>query len=83
VDIERVTPSQLDFLLMDAFGDASNPKDMRIAALTSSLEYFFFNIVVPVVDNFDMDVVDYSRYFDIVSKCCIGLARKVRNHFKV
>jgi hypothetical protein len=45
---------------MDAFGDASNPKDMRIATLTSSLEYFFFNIVVPVVDNFDMDVVDYS-----------------------
>ncbi|KAJ7888765.1 hypothetical protein B0H13DRAFT_1888292 [Mycena leptocephala] len=68
-DKEAPNVSEIGFLLMDAFGDASNPR--------------FYNLVVTrVLDDLDIAHPDYTSVLQTIQTVCSGVARKLRNYLK-
>lgn len=77
----------MQFMLMDYFGHASNPKHMKMDLILTSGEYGiwrFYNLVVaPVLDDFDTENKDYKEFLNVFKVACSAIARKIRNYFRV
>ncbi|SJL17982.1 uncharacterized protein ARMOST_21553 [Armillaria ostoyae] len=75
----------IKFLLATAFGNLSDPMQMRHDAICTGqygLDGFYSLIIVPVLDDIEYDVDGYSDLLAILVKLCKGLARKTGNTIK-
>ncbi|KAJ7932216.1 hypothetical protein B0H13DRAFT_1857350 [Mycena leptocephala] len=86
LDKESPNVSEISFLLMDALGDASNPREMTAERVLKGGEYgmrrFYNLVVVPVLDDLDTAHPDYPSVLGSIKGSTGGAARKIRNHFK-
>ncbi|KAK7012401.1 hypothetical protein R3P38DRAFT_3019189 [Favolaschia claudopus] len=65
--------SEINFLLMDALGDASNPREM-----TAEHEL----VMARILDDLDTGHPDYISILACAQSASAGIARKIRNFFK-
>lgn len=71
---------------MDAFGDASNPRNMTKDKILLGGEFgmrrVYSLVVVRVLDDLDTEHPDYASLLRTINDWCKGVARKIRNYFK-
>ncbi|KAK7019266.1 hypothetical protein R3P38DRAFT_3359257 [Favolaschia claudopus] len=86
--LDKETPNvgEIHFLLMDALGDASNPREMTATRVFKGGEYgmrrFYTLVVIRVLDELDTAHPDYPALLATVQSASLGVARKIRNFFK-
>ncbi|KAJ7795568.1 hypothetical protein B0H14DRAFT_3495839 [Mycena olivaceomarginata] len=78
--------SEIVFLLMDALGDASNPREMTAELVLKDGEFGMLRcytlVVARVLDNLDTTHPEYPSLLSSIQNASAGIARKIRNHFK-
>ncbi|KAJ7801409.1 hypothetical protein B0H14DRAFT_3155555 [Mycena olivaceomarginata] len=86
LDKESPNVSEIVFLLMDALGDASNPREMTAERVLKGGEFgmlrFYTLVVARVLDNLDTAHPEYTSLLSSIQNASNGIARKIRNHFK-
>ncbi|KAJ7440727.1 hypothetical protein FB451DRAFT_1191377 [Mycena latifolia] len=78
--------AQIGFLLIEAFGDDSNPKEMSQDRVVRGGEFgigrIYDLVVVPILDTLDVNHVEYASMLTQVNTFFNGVARKLRNYLK-
>ncbi|KAK6993146.1 hypothetical protein R3P38DRAFT_3425964 [Favolaschia claudopus] len=78
--------SEINFLLMDALGDASNPREMTAEHVILGGEFgmrrFYELVIVRILDDLDTGHPDYISILACAQSASAGIARKIRNFFK-
>ncbi|KAK6996355.1 hypothetical protein R3P38DRAFT_3629023 [Favolaschia claudopus] len=86
--LDKPTPNlaEITFLLMDALGDASNPREMTADSVIKGGEFgmrrFYTHVVVRVLDTLNTSHSEYPAILTAIHQASSGIARKVRNYFK-
>ncbi|KAJ7725805.1 hypothetical protein B0H16DRAFT_1781625 [Mycena metata] len=86
LDKEHPNVGEINFLLMDALGDASNPREMTAERVLKGGEYgmqrFYALVLARVLDELDTAHADYASLLGTAQGASNGVARKIRNYFK-
>ncbi|KAJ7664272.1 hypothetical protein B0H14DRAFT_3696973, partial [Mycena olivaceomarginata] len=86
LDKESPNVDEIVFLLMDALGDASNPREMAAERVLKGGEFgmlrFYTLVVARVLDSLDTAHPDYTSLLSSIQNASAGIARKIRNYFK-
>ncbi|KAK7029142.1 hypothetical protein R3P38DRAFT_3516119 [Favolaschia claudopus] len=86
--LDKPTPNvaEITFLLIDALGDASNPREMTADRIIKGGEFgvgrFYSLVAVRVLDHLDTSHPEYPAILTTIHQACSGIARKIRNYFK-
>ncbi|KAJ7166237.1 hypothetical protein C8R46DRAFT_1035501 [Mycena filopes] len=82
----RPNISQISFLLMDVFGDSSNPKEMSQDKVVCGGEFgighIYDLVAVPILDQLDTDDSEYASIFGLTCTFFNGVARRLRAYLK-
>ncbi|KAF7344299.1 hypothetical protein MVEN_01721400 [Mycena venus] len=82
----RPNVSEVEFMLMDIFGDASDPKDMLQDRVVCGGELgigrVYDLIAVPILDELEVNHAEYSSLLTLVNVFFLGVARKLRAFIK-
>ncbi|KAK0447010.1 uncharacterized protein EV420DRAFT_1569383 [Desarmillaria tabescens] len=85
IDLETMTPAQVQFDLTSAFHDSSNPKMMYADVVVGGefgLHGYYKDLVVYILDVMPLSEPHHREFYQLFSKASHSLARKVVNYFK-